>query len=209
MNTTITRMNDFKKFIDKESRIITLRMVTLITLFVLLAPYSFAQTAGDTTTRFHDDLLNNFVGKWDVSATVYGQKFTLDREAEWVMNHQYLRIYEKSREVIPWLKVPFERTIFIGYNHRSKRYLMYELTVHGGDVPTVPEGFAYAIRAGNELRFEYTNQTVAGSEEEVVVRWTWDPASGSWRFQGRRVIAGKEQEPHVDQKAVRTKTLLK
>src|SRR5687768_17166891 len=120
-------------------------MISSITVAVLTlcwAPASTGQVAKDgSDARFYDALLDQLVGKWDVSAVVNGQKFTLDREAEWVMDHQYLRLHEKSREVIPWLKVPFERTIFIGYNHDSKRYLVYELTVHGGDVPTKPEGF--------------------------------------------------------------------
>jgi hypothetical protein len=179
--------------------------MTLIALFVFLASCSFAQTAGDSTRGFHDDLLDHFVGKWDVSATVHGQKFTLKREAEWVLDHQYLRIHEKSREVIPWLKIPFERTIFIGYNHRSKRYIVYELTVHGGDVPHEPEGFYYGDRTGNELKMVHTK----GSEVIGNSRFTWDPVSGSWYFQGRMVVAGKEQEPIVDQKAVAAKPLSK
>ena len=206
MSTTTIKMAGFKKkFIDTARSKMIPKTVTLITLIVFLATYSFAQTAGDTTMRFHDDLLNNFVGKWDVSATVHGQKFTLDREAEWVMNHQYLRIHEKSREVIPWLKVPFERTIFIGYNHQSKRYVVYELTVHGADGPFQPEGFSYGDRTGNELKMVLTK----GSEVVITQRFAWDPSSKSWHFQGRRVIDGKTQEPHVDQIAVRAKTLSK
>ena len=183
----------------------TSRMTSLITLIILascLAPAAVAQVAKDgSDSRLYDDLLDHLVGKWDVSAVVYGQKFTLDREAEWVMSHQYLRIYEKSREVIPWLKVPFERTIFIGYNHGSKKYLMYELTVHGGDVPHAPEGFYYAERTGNELKANVTN----GPEVVSHMRFTWEPDSDTWHFEGRRVVAGKEQEPTVDQKAVRAK----
>ncbi len=202
MTTKNTKMTGFKKFIDTKLTKTILRMVTSISLFVFLAPCSFAQTAGDSTRRFYDDLLNNFVGKWDVSATVYGQKFTLDREAEWVMDHQYLRIHEKSREVIPWLKVPFERNIFIGYNHHTNRYVVYELTVHGADGPLQPEGFSYGDRTGNELKIITRN----GSEVFITQRFTWEPESKSWRFQGRRVIDGKEQEPHVDQKAVAAKS---
>jgi hypothetical protein len=180
----------------------TISSITLIVLASCLAPTSFGQVAKDgTDMRFYDDLLDHLVGQWDVSAVVHGQKFTLDREAEWVMGHQYLRIYEKSREVIPWLKAPFERTMFIGYNHRRKRYLVYELTVHGGDVPHEPEGFYYADRTGNELKMVGTK----GPEVVANMRFTWEPASRSWHFQGRRVIAGKEQEPSVDQKAVAAK----
>lgn len=171
-----------------------------MTLFVSLTICSFAQTGPDTT-RFFDDLMDHLVGKWDVSAIVYGQKFTLDREAEWVLDHQYIRIHEKSREVIPWLKTPFERTIFIGYNRLNKRYIVYELTVHGAGGPIRPEGFSYAERTGNELKTTLTN----GSDMVINQRFTWEPESGTWRFHGRRVIDGKEQEPHVDQRATRVK----
>jgi hypothetical protein len=173
--------------------------ITLIGLAFCWAPTASAQVAKDGSDgRFYDDLLDHLVGKWEVNAVVHGQKFTLDREAEWVLSHQYMRINEKSREVIPWLKVPFERTIYIGFNHRTKRYIWYELTVHGADTPYEPQGFAYAARNGNELAIEILN----GSEVMARSRLTWDPAANTWIFQGRLVIAGKEQEPHVDQKAV-------
>lgn len=181
----------------------TCRVLAAIVLALCVTPAALAQVDEDGSDhRFYDDLLDHFVGKWDVSATVHGEKFTLDRDVEWVLSHQYLRIHEKSREIIPWLKVPFERTIFIGYNHGSKRYVVYELSVHGGDVPHEPEGFYYADRTGNELRIV----TTRGSEVFSNARFTWEPESGSWRFQDRPVVAGKEQEPSIDQKAVRAKS---
>jgi len=171
----------------------------LIALASCWAAPSSAQVAKDGSDgRFYDDLLDHLVGKWEVDAVVHGQKFTLEREAEWVLSHQYLRINETSREVIPWLKVPFERTIFIGFNHATKRYIWYELTVHGADTPYEPQGFAYGVRNGNELQIEIMN----GAEVVARSRLVWDPAANTWIFQGRRVIAGKEQEPHVEQKAV-------
>jgi hypothetical protein len=175
-------------------------MMTLILSFCVTS-VSLAQVDKEgNDRRFYDDLLDNLVGDWEVSATVYGQKFTLEREAHWIMGHQYLRIYEKSREVIPWLKTRFERTILIGYNHSSKRYLVYELTVHGGDVPHEPEGFYYATRSGNELKMIVTKD----SEVVGFQRFIWEPATSSWRFRGTRLIAGKE-EPNVEQIAVSAK----
>jgi hypothetical protein len=79
---------------------------------------------------------------------------------------------------------------------------VYELTVHGGDGPFEPEGLSYGERTGNELKMVLTN----GSEMVINQRFIWEPESGSWHFQGRRVIAGKEQEPHVDQKAIHATT---
>jgi hypothetical protein len=140
--------------------------------------------------QFQDDLLDRFVGKWEVSAVVYGEKFTLDREAEWVLNHQYLRMHEKTREVVPWLKIPFERTVFIGYNHSRKRYVMYELTVHGADTPIEPEGICYGSRTGDELKFDFKT----GAEVFGKASWSWDSASGTWHIRGSRMKDGKMTE---------------
>ena len=179
--------------------------ILAIALASFLAFPASGQVASNAEVRFHDDLLDNLVGRWDVEAVIHGQKFTLDREAEWVLNHQYLRITEKSREDVPWLKMPFERTLYIGFNHRSKRYVVYELSVHGADVPFVPEGFFYGVRKGNELEIERMN----GPEVVARSRLTWDPATGSWSTQARRIVAGKEQAPHVEQKAVPAKVSTK
>jgi hypothetical protein len=177
-------------------------MISSIAMAVLAicgASTSSVQAAKDSPdAQLHDDLLDHLVGKWNVSAVVHGQKFSLDREAEWVLNHQYVRIHEKSREVVPWLKVPFERTIFIGYNHRTGRYVLHEVNVHGGDVLQEPEGFAYASRAGNALTIDHKN----GAEVVARARWTWNPDSATWRFQAGRVVDGNEKDPHVDQVAV-------
>jgi hypothetical protein len=123
----------------------------------------------------------------------YGHKFTSDREVDWVLSHQYLRIREKSREVVPWMKVPFERVMYIGYNRRGKRYVVYELNVHGADVPFEPEGFTYGYRSGNELTVEHKN----GADVLARSRLAWDSASRTWLMQSWRVIDGKDQAPHA------------
>jgi hypothetical protein len=183
---------------DLKMRSVVLFFGAMIVLPPCVAPVAGQVAPDGSDAGFHDDLLDRFVGKWEVGAVVYGQKFTLDREADWVLNHQYLRVHEKSREVIPWLKAPFERLVFIGYNHRSKRYVVQEMTVHGADVPFEPEGFAYGSRTGDELTMDIKN----GAEVAIRGRWTWDRASSTWHIRASRVVAGKEQEPHLDQRAV-------
>ena len=94
-----------------HKRRISILVAALLTFAVGSA---FAQSAGDTADRrFHDDLLNNFVGEWEAVATGHKVIFTLNFEVKWVLNHQYLRVHFKSNEVIPWLKVPFESDLFL------------------------------------------------------------------------------------------------
>jgi hypothetical protein len=164
--------------------------MTFALLAACWAPTSLGQVAKDgSDARFYDDLLDHMVGKWTVNVDAYGHKFTSDRQVEWVLSHQYLRIREKSREVVPWMKVPFERVMYIGYNRRSKRYVVYELNVHGADVPFEPEGLTYV---------EHKN----GADVLARSRLAWDSASRTWLMQSWRVIDGKDQPPHATLTAV-------
>jgi hypothetical protein len=178
-----------------------MKQICFLFITALISISSFAQNAEDTTDgRFHDDLLNHLVGKWDVAAIAHGEKFILDFEAEWVMNHQYLHIHYKSHEVVPWLKVPFESEIFFGYNQSNKRYTVHEMTVHGDDGPY--EGFCYAYQTGNEFKLMKKH---AGSDNFTVSRFTWEPPSKSWHMDMRLLVDGKEGESLVDMKLVAAK----
>ena len=173
-----------------------------IVLAWCIAPVALAQVdENGHDRRLYDDLLDHFVGKWDVSATVHGQKFTLDREAQWVMSHQYLRIYGEE----PRNHSLAESAIRTNPVHRVQPWQQALCRVRIDRArwqhPNEPEGFYYAERMGNELKMVLTN----GSEVVGNARFTWEPASGSWHFQDRRVIAGNEQEPTVDQTAVAAK----
>ena len=185
----------------KNLKTVILLIVTT-TLFCTIN--AFTQNVGDTTDwRFHDDLLNHLVGKWDITGVFYGRPDKGTLEAEWVMDHQYLRIHEKSEEVIPEINKPYETEFFIGFNRNSKRYVVHEMDVCGS---TLNEGFYFAHRTGNELKLEKIRDSLRCS----VQRFTWEPASGGWHIEvrlvrnvdGKLVNNGKEGEPVVDLKAV-------
>ena len=164
----------------------------LITAFISIS--TFAQTREDTTDgRFHDDLLDHLVGKWTFSGIVHGASFqNLKLEAQWILNHQYLQVHEKGIDTIPWLKMPWEAMFLIGYNHNDKRYVFYELTVRGVEVPY--EGFSYATRNGNKFKIS----SRVSSDEIINQYFVWIPASASWHFENRLEKAGKEGEPYLN-----------
>jgi hypothetical protein len=175
--------------------------IIVIALSALIISPTFAQSAEDSTDgRFHNELLNHLVGKWDVAAIVHGEKFTLDLEAEWVMGHQNLHIHYKSHEVVPWLKIPFEGESFFSYNHAKKRYIVHEMTVHGGDGPY--EGFCYAYQTGNEFKLM---QKWIDSDTATVHRFIWEPASKSWHITSKLLLDGKEGESFIEMKLVAAK----
>ncbi len=175
-------------------------MKHLYCLFIttLVTITSFAQNAEDTTDhRFHDDLLDHLVGKWDVNGIVHGMQFQhLSLEATWIMNHQYLQIHEKGTDTVPFIKMPWEAMFLIGYNHNSRRYVFYELSVRGVDEPY--EGFSYASRSGNELKVS----SKISSDEFIIQYFIWQPSSNSWHLESRIKKDGKEGEPYLDLKAI-------
>jgi hypothetical protein len=62
-------------------------------LLLLLANSAIAQKK---SVVFHDDLLDRLVGQWNVTGIVHGELSKQKPEAEWVLNHQFLRVIEKS-----------------------------------------------------------------------------------------------------------------
>jgi hypothetical protein len=176
------------------------KLYFLIIAAVLYIP-SFAQKAEDTTDgRFHDDLLNHMVGKWDGGSVAHGTAFTMDLfEAGWVMNHQYLRLHFKSKEVVPWIGVPFEAEIFFGYNHTDLRYTTHSMSVHGDNAPF--EGFSYAYRTGNEIKIV----SKASPDSTVMQKFTWEPSTNTWTMTSNWEIAGKEEPNFLEMKLVAVK----
>jgi len=179
----------------------TTTFINLLILLTLFSAPSVAQNVEDTTDRrFHDDLLNHLVGKWDVTAIAHGSLFTSDIDVKWILNHQFLHIHLKSHEVIPWWHVQMEYEEFIGYNHINKRYVVHGMSIEGNDYDP-SEGFCYGYRTGNEFK------TVAnfGADSLIVQRFIWQPASHSWNITSRWVITGKEGEVFLDMKLVAAK----
>jgi len=177
-------------------------LIITIAFCTLATTVSFAQNAEDTTDgRFHDDLLNHLVGKWNVTSMAHGSPFTSVLDAAWVLSHQFLRIHLRSHEIIPWFHVQMEYEEFIGYNHSNKRYIIHGMSIEGDEEPF--EGFCYGYRTGNEFK------TIAkfGTDSLIVQRFTWEPASDSWTIKSTWVIAGKEGEAFLDMKLAAVKPI--
>ena len=151
---------------------------TFLLACVMTTSGAFAQANPPT---FQDDLLNHLVGKWDATGTVHGRPSSQTFEVDWVLNHQFLRIHEKTVENVAGTNLPFEALLFIGYDKTNKRYILHSLSVWGGGRPGE---FVYGERSGNEVKFTDTFQGRRGHS-----RLVWEPESRTWRY-----IAGLEND---------------
>lgn len=165
------------------------------TMFLVIS--SYAQNAEDTTDRFfHDALLNNFVGRWIASGTVHEQKFeNVHFECDWILNHQFFQVHEKTKDIVPWLHIRYESLLFIGYDHANKRYAAHLINVFGADNPL---GYLlFGTRNGNEIKF--VSQFADPSDGSLDVQiFTWQPATESWHFVARNTTKGGEEIPYLD-----------
>jgi hypothetical protein len=144
-------------------------------IFVLLiASVAFPQNPIKIPV-LQDDLLDHLVGKWDMRATVHGRPSKETFEADWVLNHQFVRIYEKSEEGFAGTNIPFEALHFIGYDKFGKRYVFHFMDVDGGS----PNGaFMYGQRSGNEIKFEVLIEGRLPGH----IQFIWQPESRTWHY---------------------------
>src|SRR5262245_31255793 len=79
---------------------------------------------------FHDELLGHLVGDWKLTRKIRGQTVENTVKAEWVLQHQFLRVHMKGLATPP----DYEAMIFIGYDNASERYVAHWIDVFGGRI---------------------------------------------------------------------------
>jgi len=100
-------------------------------------------------------LLDHLAGKWLLQGTVGKQPVTHDFDAEWVLQHHYLRFHEVSREKNDKGEPQYEATVFVAWNEKSKQYACVWLDVYGG---ATAESIGRATPKENELDFVFTDE---------------------------------------------------
>ena len=103
-----------------------------------------------------------------------GREAHHDVQAEWVLNHQFLRIHEKTAAGAPADEHFYEATWFLGYDSVSERYVLHLLDVFGA---RFSETLGYGIRDGDAIRFvfEYPDGPF-----HTTFRWSREKESWEW-----------------------------
>jgi hypothetical protein len=138
-----------------------------------------SQDLDGPTHVFRDPLLDNMVGTWNLAGNVVGRPATHLVEAEWVLNHQFLRIHEKDQTPAANGSVPYEAIIMVGYDNASDRYVVHWNDIYGG---RFSETLGYGTRSGDEIRlvFEYPDGPF-----HTTFRWLPDAHRWNWHMQSK------------------------
>jgi hypothetical protein len=146
-----------------------MKLFALSTLVVLAA----ASPAAAQQAVLHDALLDRLQGSWVITGTIASAKTTHDLTADWVMNHQYLRLHEVSREREKDGRPKYEATVYIGWNQKTGTYGCVWLDDYGG---LNTQSIGRAAKSGDKLPFVFTN--LDGSATRTTM--TWHPESRTW-----------------------------
>jgi len=127
-------------------------MKTPALLVVLLVALSSVPSIAQAPVEWRDDLADHLTGTWRIEGQVLGREAHHEVNAEWVLNHQFLRIHEKTAATAPASENRYEAFWFLGYDAVSERYVLHLLDVFGG---RFSETLGYGTRNGNEIRFVF------------------------------------------------------
>ena len=148
-------------------------------LLSLLATTAIAQNP-----PINSPLLDHLAGKWVAQVSIGGRARTDDIDAEWVLQHHYLRLHEVSREKDATGKPHYEAMIFIG-ERASKQISCLWLDVFGG---TDIRSIGVAEPKDNEIHFIFKNESGA---IDFSNDFLYDPKADTWEWRLDNVENGK------------------
>jgi hypothetical protein len=129
-------------------------------------------------------LLERLAGKWVLQGTIAGQTTTHDVDAEWVIDHHYLRLHEVSREKNAKGQPQYEATIYIAWNEPTKQFAAVWLDNYGG---LLPASVGLADPKENEFPFIFKDDKGAVSFSNDFV---YDAAADAWEWRMDNVVNG-------------------
>jgi len=142
-------------------------LITAILLVVSL------QSAGAQQPTFLDPLVDKMTGDWIMTGTISGKQVTHDVHAEWVLNHQYVRIHEVSRERNDKGQPAYEAEVYVAWNQQAKQYTCVWLDVYGG---ATTESLGYAKPDGDTIAF------VIKGDDIFHTTFIYDATTNSWEW---------------------------
>ena len=124
-----------------------------------------------------EPLLDLMVGKWVLRGTIAGKETTHDIEAAWVLNREYVRLHEVSRDQSANGQPAYEAIVFISWDQRSGGYSCLWLDSTGGGGLSAA-GIAHGKRSGDTIPLAFN---LAGGDS-FHTTFIYDRNTGTWKW---------------------------
>lgn len=156
---------------------------------------SCSTLAAQTPAEWSDDLAEHMTGVWKVQGAVMGREAHHSVDADWVLNHQFVHIHEKTASDAPSNEHKYETTWFLGYDPVSERYVLHLLDVFGA---RFSETLGYGTRDGNVIRFVFEYP-----DGPFHTTFRWSPETSSWQWLMEQKNKDGRWTPFADLKLTR------
>jgi hypothetical protein len=150
-----------------------------VPLFIFLLCLSLsglaqAQSLDGPNHTFQDECISNLAGSWKISGTIQRQVANHSVDAQWVLNHQFLQIHEKSLDAPTEGRPAYEAIVMIGYDNASERYVAHWNDIYGG---RFSETLGYGTKSGNQIEFVFEYP-----DGPFHTTFRWLPDKKQWRW---------------------------
>lgn len=146
-----------------------------LVILALLFITSLSASAQEPTRK--DPLLDRLAGSWVLQGTIAGHETTHDIESEWLLNHEYLRLHETSREKNAQGQPAYEAIILIEWNESSNEYKCLWLDSTGGGGLSAP--IAPGKRGNDEITFLFRDKD---EDSGVRTMFVYNKGADTWNW---------------------------
>jgi hypothetical protein len=153
----------------------TFRVIAAVAIAALVAPTARAQRAG--AAEAPDALLDKMTGRWVLTGTIAKQQTTHDVDVDWILNREYLRIHEVSREKNGAGGPQYEAWIHIAWDAKKSEYAVLWLD-NTAVFTFAADGIGHAKRDGDRIPMLFTDPDGGGihttfSYDRTTDTWSW------------------------------------
>jgi hypothetical protein len=121
-----------------------------------------------------DGFVDRLAGTWKLEGKVGASDAHHDVQADWVLNHQFLRIQETTSAGAPAAERRYDSIWYLGYDPVSERYVLHLMDTFGA---RFSETLGYGTRDGNQIKFvfEYPDGPFHNT-------YVWNDREKSWQW---------------------------
>ena len=126
------------------------------------------------SSQIEQSLLERMVGRWVLRGTIARESVVHDVQADWVLDHRYVRLHEVSREKKDG-RPEYEAMVFVARNDQGRCSCVW-LDVFGG---LSIQSIGVASEKENELQFLFRKEN---GEVDLTNTFRYSPDNDAWEW---------------------------
>jgi hypothetical protein len=150
------------------------RSLVALVCVALVGSVALAQ---DPATTAAVALMDKMTGQWVMTGTISNKATTDDVDVEWVLNRQYIRIHEVSREQVAGGGIGYEAWVYLVWDAKKGEYAVLWLD-NTAATNFAPEGIGHAKPDGDRIPIVIKDADGAA----IHTTFAFDRATDSWTW---------------------------